>query len=177
MAETQLALVVTGPGKFECRADVPQPVMGTGEVLVRVANVALNPVDNKATELSPTVGAIVGCDFSGTVHRVGELVPSIKALAPGDTVCGIVLRSADRPRNGAFAEWVVADPHFLLTVPPTMSPEEAASLGIGLATCGLALYHELRLPRPSAPTTVRSLVLVYGASTATGTLALQLLRL
>lgn len=172
---TQHALIVAGPGRLEHHADVPRPSAGANEVLIRVSAVALNPVDNKAAELSPATGAIAGCDFSGTVHQASN---NDNKLAPGQRVCGLVFQDpAEHLHNGAFAEWVVADPDFLLRVPPAMSTEEAASLGIGLATCGLALYHELALPRPSAPSSVSSPVLVYGASTATGTLALQLLRL
>ena len=58
-----------------------------------------------------------------------------------------------------------------------MTFQTAATLGTGLATVGLALYHNLQLPLPSKPTTQPMTALVYGGGTATGTIAIQMLRL
>lgn len=66
----------------------------------------------------------------------------------------------------------------LLKIPSHMSFAEAASLGIGIGTMGLALFHSLRVPGyPTKPAEVEKTVLVYGGSTASGTLAIQLLKL
>lgn len=66
----------------------------------------------------------------------------------------------------------------LIKVPEHMSLEEAASLGTGIGTMGLALFHNLDVPGyPTKPTEDAKTVLVYGGSTASGTLALQLLKL
>jgi NADPH:quinone reductase-like Zn-dependent oxidoreductase len=56
--------------------------------------------------------------------------------------------------------------------------EEAASLGTGIGSVGLALYHILGVPGyPTSPAPEPKNVLVYGGSTANGTIALQLLKL
>lgn len=65
-----------------------------------------------------------------------------------------------------------------MKIPSFMSFEEAASLGTGIGTMGLALFHNLAVPGyPTKPALVKKTVLVYGGSTASGTLAIQLLKL
>jgi NADPH:quinone reductase-like Zn-dependent oxidoreductase len=82
------------------------------------------------------------------------------------------------PRVGAFAEYVGGMDAAVMKIPDFMSFEQASSLGVGLATVGLALFHVLQVPGyPDKPAAEPKTVLVYGGSTATGTLALQLLKL
>jgi NADPH:quinone reductase-like Zn-dependent oxidoreductase len=82
------------------------------------------------------------------------------------------------PNVGAYAEYVGATDVVLMKIPDQMSMEEAASLGTGIGSVGLALYHNLGVPGyPTSPTSRAQNVLVYGGSTASGTLALQLLKL
>lgn len=67
-----------------------------------------------------------------------------------------------------------------LLVPEQVSFEAASTVAVGVATTGFGLYQTLRLPWPdkvadqaAAPQTL----LVYGGSTATGTLAIQFAKL
>lgn len=53
-----------------------------------------------------------------------------------------------------------------------MSDEEAATLGAGVNTVGLALYKALDLPLPGSGN-YGGYLLIYGGSTASGTLAIQ----
>jgi NADPH:quinone reductase-like Zn-dependent oxidoreductase len=65
-----------------------------------------------------------------------------------------------------------------LKVPDHISPEQGASLGSGIGTIGIALFKSLQVPgTPESPAIVPKSVLVYGGSTATGTLAIQILKL
>lgn len=57
-------------------------------------------------------------------------------------------------------------------VPDRLSDEEAATLGAAVITCGQALYQSLGLPLPGAGS-YGGYLLVYGGSTATGTVAIQ----
>jgi aspyridone synthetase trans-acting enoyl reductase len=82
-----------------------------------------------------------------------------------------------RRDNGAFAEYVAVPRQLVWKIPADMSFQTAATLGIGLATAGLALYNGLQLPLPLSAPEVPTTVLVYGGGTATGALAIQLLRL
>jgi NADPH:quinone reductase-like Zn-dependent oxidoreductase len=64
-----------------------------------------------------------------------------------------------------------------LKIPDSISFEDASTLGAGVISCGQGLYEQLGLPLPSERETTSSPkldILVYGASSATGTLAVQL---
>jgi NADPH:quinone reductase-like Zn-dependent oxidoreductase len=82
---------------------------------------------------------------------------------------------------------VGATAELLLKIPDMMTFKEASTLGIGLATAGLALFRELEIPvriedlidraQDSNVTPDAAWVLVSGGSTATGTRAIQILKL
>ncbi|KAM0276943.1 hypothetical protein ACHAQH_006228 [Verticillium albo-atrum] len=176
--KVQTAIVALGPGQLTISHQEPVPNVQPGMVLVRTVAVALNPADAKMVDYSATRGAINGYDFSGEVVSIGSAV-NREDLAVGDRVCGMVHgMNLLEPNNGAFAQYVGAQADFLLKIPDDMSFEEAASLGTGVSTAGLALFNSLKIPAtPDAPAENPFFVLVYGASTATGTIALQLLKL
>ena len=177
LPKTQHALKVQGPGKIGVADSCAIPQTQDDEVLIRVIWVAINPVDAKSTDLSPSMGATLGCDFSGTIVRIGRAVK--KPLVIGDRVCGCVLgNNPDQRENGAFAEYTAAAGDLVFTIPSEMSYQLAASLGIGLSTVGMALYHTLKLPLPMSATESSEprFVLVYGGGTATGSLAIQMLQ-
>jgi NADPH:quinone reductase-like Zn-dependent oxidoreductase len=106
---------------------------------------------------------------------------------PGTRVCGTVFpydavdTNSLHHRMRSFAEYVVADSRLLLRVPDQWGDVQAAALGgVGWSTIGLAMSSSdsLALPgRPSKPTEERLAILVYGGGTATGTMAIQMLRL
>jgi aspyridone synthetase trans-acting enoyl reductase len=113
------------------------------------------------------------------VLQVGNKVR--KVLVVGDRVCGSVLgNNPDDPDNGAFSEYVTVAGDLLIKIPSSMSYQTAATLGIGMATVGLALYQSLNLQLPGTERSQDSeprFVLVYGGGTATGGLALQMARM
>lgn len=182
----QSALKVSGPGHVHVASGIAIPSIQPGEALVRVLYVALNPVDAKSVDLSPTQGATVGCDFAGEVIEIGTAVT--KSLTAGDRVCGCIFgNNPARPGNGAFAEFVAVPGDLLFRVPAEMTLQSAATLGVGLATSGLALYQALELPWPrlelfepeiqaAIEASNTRYVLISGGGTATGTLAIQLAR-
>lgn len=171
-----------GPGgqlMVENHAIVPhlEPEM----VLVRVAAVALNPTDYKMPARFPSPGALVGSDFAGAIAAVGA---AVTGLAVGDRVCGAVHGNNPTDKaTGAFANYVRVPGSMAIRVPESMSWEQAATIGgVCHGTVALALWGESNLhltasPYNPAAQEYSSAVLVYGASTATGTMALQLLRL
>ncbi|KAJ5088560.1 Polyketide synthase enoylreductase [Penicillium angulare] len=189
----QNALVVAGPGQLSLRQDGPMPHVAPDMALVRTVAVAINPVDAKMLDYSPAIGAIHGYDFAGVIVALGSDAPH--HLSIGDRVAGAVHgNNSLEPRVGAFAQYVGAIAELLFKIPDTMTFEEASTLGIGFATAGLALFRELEIPvsvedlidraGPNGPTVADSdvppnavWVLVSGGSTATGTRAIQLLKL
>ncbi|KAA8642697.1 uncharacterized protein ATNIH1004_009449 [Aspergillus tanneri] len=72
---------------------------------------------------------------------------SPRSLSIGDRVAGAVHgNNSLEPRVGAFAQYVGAIAELLLKIPDAMTFEEASTLGIGLATAGLAFFRESEIP-------------------------------
>ena len=178
---TQKAIEIKGPRDARLVTDRRKPRLRASYILVRTAAVALNPTDWKHVDFRATAGALSGCDYAGVVEAVGPDVT--RPFAPGDRVCGMC-HGANRLQleDGAFAEYIVAKGDIQMRVPARMAFEEAATLGVGVVTVGQALYQSLRLPLPSsssssAPAETAVPLLIYGGSTATGTLAIQFAKL
>ncbi|KAJ8117951.1 hypothetical protein OPT61_g969 [Boeremia exigua] len=164
---TQKAVVHVEKGISEIRSDVPTPKVQDNFIIIRTKAVALNPTDWKSIENSPSKGAIVGCDYAGIVEELGN---GVTGLEVGDRVAGFA-RGGKSPIN-----WigVIADPS---KVTRQTTPTDAATLGVGITTVGQGLYQALGLPLPPAKVSEPTPILIYGASTATGTLAVQFAKL
>jgi NADPH:quinone reductase-like Zn-dependent oxidoreductase len=111
-----------GPDKLKYE-DVPDPVAGDGQVLVRVAAASVNPIDFKLRSgamkafVPLELPTILGRDFSGIVREVGKGVSGFK---PGDKVMAV--------GNGAYAELVVVAAQDLALVPEKLDLVKAAAL-------------------------------------------------
>jgi NADPH:quinone reductase-like Zn-dependent oxidoreductase len=112
-----------GPPKNLKYEDVPDPVPGQGEVLVRVAASSVNPVDYKmrsgeAKERFPVeFPGILGRDLAGIVREVG---PKVTGFAPGDKVIALA--------NKTYAELATVKATDLVLLPEGMDLVEAAAL-------------------------------------------------
>ncbi|KAK5798527.1 hypothetical protein VI817_004817 [Penicillium citrinum] len=146
--------------------------------------VGLNHTDYKAPRLKATPGAILGCDFTGTVLAVHSEAPWASAksgcsrLREGTYVSGLVHGSNPLiPEGGAFSEYVLADGRFLLELPSSWSKlEKGAFSGVAWTTVVMSMNCLKLTGRPSRPEPGQPLpVLVYGGATTTGTMACQLL--
>ncbi len=175
----QQALVGAEDGSLVVSADVNVPELEDDMVIVRTRAIGLNPIDTKMKGGLAAPGAIAGMDFAGEVLAVGSRFASPAQVVPGDRVCGAVIGyQRNKPAIGAFAEVVGATDEGLLKIPDDWSFEQGASFGVAIGTMGLALFRSLQVPgSPRNPAKDSVDVFVYGGSTTTGTLALQLLRL
>lgn len=79
--------------------------------------------------------------------------------------------------TGAFAEHILVKGDLQIKIPDNLSFEEASTLGVGISTVGQGLYQSLGLPLPNQPSKEKTPILIYGGSTATGTLAIQFAKL
>lgn len=155
------ALTITRPGGPEVLelCDVPDPVFGPEEVLVRVRASALNRADllqRRGLYPAPP-GApadIPGLEFAGEIAACGELVTS---LQPGDRVMGIV-------GGGGQAQKLRLHERLCLRIPPGMSFENAAAVPEAFLTAYDALFFRGKL-RPGEA------VLLHAAGSGVGTAA------
>lgn len=169
------------PGSLELRTDLPMPAVPPDHVLIKVTAVAVNHCDYKMPARVHCPNTVDGCDFSGAVVRLGDSVARTPGgLRIGDRVAGAQMASqARRPWSGAFTEYIAEKPDNLWRVPEHFSWEQASSIGCAVASSvGMALWWEMKLPgMPEEPTPDPKFVLVYGGSTASGTFAIQLLKM
>ena len=104
---------------------------------------------------------VLGMVLSGEVDAVG---PGVRSFKAGDPVFGF-----DRHRFGTYAQYVCwPEDALLATRPANLTNQEAASIPYG----GLLALHFLRRAKVQAG----QRILVYGASGAVGTSAVQLAR-
>lgn len=82
------------------------------------------------------------------------------------------------PENGAFARFIAVKGDLQMHIPDSVSFEAASTVGCGIGTVGFGLYKVLSLPLPDTNQDGDGeFILIYGGSTATGTLAIQFARL
>ncbi|KAF2635624.1 oxidoreductase-like protein [Massarina eburnea CBS 473.64] len=174
MTTRRAVVVASEDGTTEVK-EVPLPKLRDDYIIVRTKAVALNPTDWKSLAGGATPGAISGCDYAGIVEQVGKAVPD---LQPGDRVAGFA-RGADSQNhdNGSFATVITAKSGIYAKLTSDISFEDAATLGVGISTVGQGLYQTLGLPLPPNKVSKPTSILIYGGSTATGTLAVQFAKL
>ncbi|KAL2822441.1 zinc-binding oxidoreductase [Aspergillus granulosus] len=172
----QKAVVIKGRKHAEVVADRPFPTLRDEYILVKCAAVALNPTDWKHIDNLSCPGVVVGCDYAGEVLEIGKGVK--KPFRKGDRICGFVHGSnAVQHEDGAFAEYIMVKGDLQMNIPGYMGFEEAATLGLGVITAAQGLYQSLKLALPTEPISQPKTILIYGGSTATGTLAIQLAKI
>ncbi|KAM5474427.1 hypothetical protein MauCBS54593_002002 [Microsporum audouinii] len=174
MGTSRKVIAVLGPGRAEL-VDRPLPMVRDRFMLVKPVAIALNPTDWKHVDAG-VVGAVVGCDYAGTVEAIGKGVR--KKFRKGDRVYGVVHGcNRQEPDDGAFGNYILVKADVQSHIPDNISFEEAATLGVGIITVCQGLYLGLGLDLPTSPSFRRTPVLVYGGSTATGSLGIQFAKL
>ena len=122
------AFVVTQYGKDSiCAAEVPEPKVGSNDVLVRVSAASINPLDKMVRNgefkqlLKYKPPFVIGHDVAGVVTQVGATVRDFKV---GDEVYA-------RPRDlriGTFAEYIAIDQNDVALKPNSLTLHEAAAV-------------------------------------------------
>ncbi len=140
--------------------DIPTPVPGPGEVLIKVRATSINFPDlllcqgKYQLKLEPPFTP--GMDISGIVDAIG---PDVTAFAPGDEVCG-------GARFGGFAEYAIVHTDGLQKKPDNLSFDQAASYSAAYLTAYVALVRRGRLQAGET-------LLVHGASGGVGMAAVD----
>lgn len=111
----------------------------------------------------------------GTIEQLGPNL--ISDWQKGDRVAGVAHGcNAFNLEEGVFAEYAAVKEGSLFKVPENITDEEAATVGVAFATVGLGLYQTLSLPWPGSVPAECS-ILIYGGSSATGSIGIQFAKL
>jgi NADPH2:quinone reductase len=148
--------------KLETIAD---PAAGPGQVRVRVHAVGVNPYDTYmrggAYAIKPELPYTPGADAAGVVDQVGA---GVSGVAIGDRV--YVSGTAAGKAHGAYAQFVVCEPHQVHRLPDRISFAQGAGLFVPYVTAWRALFGR-------ANTRAGDVVLIHGASGGVGVAATQ----
>ena len=144
--------------------EIPTPKPETGQVLVRVRAVGVNPYDTYMRAgtyaIKPPLPYTPGSDAAGTVEAVGPAVTKVK---PGDRVY------TAKTLTGAYAEYALALEEQVYRLPDNISFEQGAGVWVPYGTA----YHALR---HFAKARAGETILVHGASGGVGTASVQIAR-
>lgn len=142
-------------------SEVPDPRLGSGEVLVDVHATALNRADlgQRAGRYPPPPGApdILGLEMAG---RVRETAPDVDGWLPGDEVMALL-------PGGGYAEMVSVPAPLLMPVPSGLGLQAAAGIPEVFLTAFSALFLEGRVESGET-------VLLHGGASGVGTAAIQM---
>ena len=123
-----------GPPEVVRVEEVPDPVAGSGQVVVAVAAAAVNYPDvllvADSYQVSVPVPFVPGSEFAGVVTDTGS---GVTDFAVGDRVTGTGM-------GGAFAQRVAVDATMLAHLPDGIDVRTAAAFGVAHRTG----YHSLR---------------------------------
>lgn len=163
--------------------DVPDPQPGTGEVVVKLKNAALNHRDvwiRKGLYAGIKLPIILGSDGAGVVATVGDgvdksLVGSAVIINPGlcwgadERVQSSDFRILGLPDDGTYAEYVKVPAEYIHAKPENLSFAEAAAIPLAGLTAYRAVVTRARVQAGET-------VLVTGIGGGVATFALQIAR-
>ncbi len=141
--------------------DVPDPVVGSGQVRIAMKAASLNFPDLLVVQGLYQIKAeppfVPGAEGAGVVSEVGE---GVEHLQVGDRVMAV-------GATGAFAEQWVLDAHAVIPLPESIDFDTGASLTLAYGTSYHALVQRARLQKGET-------LLVLGAAGGVGSAAVQL---
>ena len=168
MGQMMRALVLSDVGKIKTE-DVPKPVPGRGEVIVKVmaCGICGSDIPRAYRDGAHNMPLVIGHEFSGTVESVGEdadsswtgkrvgvfpLIPCMKCKPCLDGMYEMC-RNYDylgSRRDGGFAEYVAVPQSNLIELPESVSFEAAAMLE-PMAVAVHSMRRLLIMPDGAAP--------------------------
>ena len=119
--------------------NVPDPVMKSEEVLVKIEAAALNRADlmQREGDYPPPAGCPewMGLEIAGEIVEIGDEAKERSEWRIGDKVCALL-------GGGGYAEYVTVKYDMLMPVPKNCSMIEAAAIPEAFATAYLNLFIE-----------------------------------
>ncbi len=150
--------------------ELPTPVPGAHDLLVRVEAVSVNPVDTKIRAPKPQAEAqpkVLGYDAAGVVEAIGA---GVQGFRPGDRV----YYAGDVTRAGSNAEFQLVDARLAAAMPRSLDFADAAALPLVAITAWELLFQ--RMPFDSERGGEGRSLLVIGGAGGVGSIAIQLAR-
>lgn len=155
-----------GPPEGIVYGDLPTPEPGDDEVLVKVAAVAVNPVDTYVRAgmipFDLPKPFVVGCDLAGIVQATGSKANRFKV---GDRVWGS--NQGLLGRQGTFSEYAAVQERWLYPTADGVSDRDAAAIALVGITAHLGLFREAWLQAGET-------VFVHGGSGGVGSCVIQM---
>lgn len=148
--------------------ELPDPVPGPGEVLVRIGATSINPIDWKMRDgifeciFEYEFPIVPGWDMAGSVEALGE---GVESFAVGDQVFAYIRRSP--VKDGTYCELVALPAEMLAIIPENLSIEEAAAVPL----CALTAWQSLA---GFADVSAGQTVLVQAGAGGVGSFAIQI---
>lgn len=131
--------ILINPDKSLVWADVPDPVIGSEDVLVKIHYAALNRADlmQRDGDYPPPPGAPewMGLEVSGIIEKLGDEAAEKSGYKVGDKVMALL-------GGGGYAEYVSVKYDMLMPVPKGRTMAEAAAMPEAYATAYLNLFIE-----------------------------------
>ncbi|MFO1066532.1 MAG: NADPH:quinone reductase [Pirellulales bacterium] len=146
--------------------DIPDPIVGPEDVLIRTGAVSVNPIDtyirNGANYWELPKPFVIGCDVAGTIASVGS---HVTRFSPGQRVW--CTNQGLMGRQGTFAELCAVDQKWIYPTPDNVSDADAAACALVGITAHLGLFGRARL-QPNETVFVR------GGAGGVGSMVLQM---
>ncbi|GME56938.1 alcohol dehydrogenase [Neofusicoccum parvum] len=183
MTKNQAAWITEPRAKPLKVAGAPDWKAGPGEVVIKNAALAINPVEwmIQDVELLPvSYPAILGSDIAGVVQEVGEGVARIKEGQRVIALCHAIL--SGNQGNGGFQLYSLVPETLVSPIPDNLSFEQAVVLPLALSTAAAGLYEHTVLGLPPPPSDGsrsndnNGTILVWGAASSVGNAVIQLAR-
>ena len=131
--------ILVGENRSLHWSEVPDPVMGTEDVLVKIEAAALNRADlmQREGDYPPPPGCPewMGLEIAGTIVDIGEEAAAKSDWKVGDKVCALL-------GGGGYAEFVNVKYDMVMPVPKNCSMVVAAAIPEAFATAYLNLFIE-----------------------------------
>lgn len=160
-----------GPEKM-ARRDIPAPVPGDDEVLIRIAYAGVNPVDWKIREglmekvFPHRFPLTLGWDASGMIVQAGRNVAQTRV---GQAVFGYCRQYGTPVERGTYAEFIAVPSSMAVPAPSNLNAAQAAAVPLPALTAwqGVLVAGNLE---------AQETVLVIGGAGGVGSMAIQIAR-
>ena len=156
----------TGGPEVLALEELPDPVAGDGQLVVRLHAAGVNPVDvyirSAAQGRNPVLPYVPGMDGAGVVESIG---PDVTRFAAGDRV--YLSGTAAVPMNGTYAERALCAAANVHPLPARLSFAQGAAVNVAYATAYRSIVDRARA-QPGET------MLVHGGSGGVGLAAIQI---